>query len=138
MDKAILQRSKASFIKRLLATIMDWIIISVMVTVFELFIDNFDLHYVMVAIMTLGIPFTYYVWLYTKYGATLGKMLIKIKVVDLNYEKISFSQVIIRLLSYWLSLIGFIGFLWIIIDQNNQGFHDKIAKTYVVNIMDHY
>jgi len=33
----------------------------------------------------------------------------------------------------WISALVFLaGFLWIILDKENQGWHDKLASTYVV------
>ena len=35
-------------------------------------------------------------------------------------------------LAYLISAILFLGYLWILFDNRRQGFHDKIAGTFVV------
>lgn len=64
---------------------------------------------------------------------TFGKKLMGIRVVDLTGNKISLKKSTIRNLSKILSyLILGLGFAWILFDKNKQGWHDKIANTYVV------
>ena len=68
------------------------------------------------------------------YQATVGKMAMKMKVVDEFGEPLTPMKSGIRNLSKIISMIVFsIGFLWILIDRKNQGWHDKIARTYVVD-----
>lgn len=72
-----------------------------------------------------------FIW---KYGATLGKRWLKIKVVNTNYQPLSLGQALLReTIGKFLSGIIFsLGYLSAIWDKNRQGWHDKIAKTYVV------
>lgn len=81
------------------------------------------------------ITISYFILLTYFYNATLGKMLLKIKVVNTNYQKLSFIQVLIReLIGKFISgLIFGLGYIWVIFDDKKQGWHDKIAKTYVIN-----
>lgn len=67
-------------------------------------------------------------------GATPGKMVTKVKIVDANTGgDLSVGQAIIRYLGYILSSIPLlIGFLWVAFDQKKQGWHDKIAGTVVI------
>ena len=45
---------------------------------------------------------------------------------------ISYLQAFIRYVGYYVSILSFgLGFLWVIWDKKNQGFHDKIAGTVV-------
>jgi uncharacterized RDD family membrane protein YckC len=39
---------------------------------------------------------------------------------------------IVRWLGYWLSGILFLGYLWILVDNRRQAWHDKLAHTLVV------
>lgn len=78
-------------------------------------------------------------WLYfslfesSKYQATPGKLLVKLKVTDDNYNKISFAKATGRHFSKILSgLIFGIGFLLIILNDNKKGLHDIIAGTLVL------
>ena len=69
-------------------------------------------------------------------GATPGKMLLSMQVVDMKTgDKMSFRQSIIRYVGYIVSTIPlFLGFFWIGIDKKKQSWHDKIASTVVVRI----
>ncbi len=45
----------------------------------------------------------------------------------------SFGKTVMRLIGYFVSsIVIWLGFLWILFDANKQGWHDKIAGTYVV------
>jgi uncharacterized RDD family membrane protein YckC len=39
---------------------------------------------------------------------------------------------LVRVLAYSVSAILLLGFLWIAVDRRRQGFHDKIAHTFVI------
>ena len=66
-------------------------------------------------------------------GRTVGKKIMKIKIVTIEGKPITPGKAVLRYLGYILSSLGaFLGFLWIIWDKNHQGWHDKIAKTLVV------
>jgi len=64
---------------------------------------------------------------------TPGKLLLRLRVTNLQKQRISFGQALLRNLAKILSLIplGF-GFLMIGITAKNQCLHDKIAKTLVM------
>lgn len=75
----------------------------------------------------------YFTYFHGSTGQTLGKKLLKIKVIQVTGEAISFKIAVIRWVGYFISGFGmFLGFLWVVFDQNKQGWHDKIAGTYVV------
>lgn len=65
---------------------------------------------------------------------TPGKLLLGCLVVDARSgHRVSGSQALLRYLAYLVSALPLgLGFLWIAFDPHKQGFHDKIAKTYVV------
>ncbi len=66
--------------------------------------------------------------------ATLGKLILGIKVTDLNNQQISFKQANIR---YWSKLISIlilmIGFIMIMFTSKKQACHDMLAKTTVIH-----
>lgn len=69
----------------------------------------------------------------SKYQATLGKIVMGIKVVNKDGRGLDFSKALLRNLSKILSgLIIGIGYIMIIFDDRKQGLHDKIADTFVV------
>lgn len=79
----------------------------------------------------------YVVWsliLFAK-GATIGKKLLGMRVVKEDGDQVGFLTMLIR---EWIgkslsALVLSLGFLWILFDKENQGWHDKLVSTYVVS-----
>jgi len=67
-------------------------------------------------------------------GQTIGKKVMGIKVVSASRGKVDWLKAMIRSLSRALSLILFLGYLWMLWDEKSQTWHDKIADTYVVEV----
>ena len=67
-------------------------------------------------------------------ASTPGKLIFGAYIVDAKtLKRASTSQLIIRYLSYYVSLIPLgLGFLWIAFDPRKQGWHDKLAGTVVI------
>jgi uncharacterized RDD family membrane protein YckC len=65
---------------------------------------------------------------------TLGMQVMGLKVVDARTGgAIDYSRAFIRSLGRLVaSLVCLLGYLWVIWDKEKQGWHDKIATTYVV------
>ena len=79
------------------------------------------------------IPFVMTLLFWFVFAATPGKMLFRVKIVDMKTgKKPSKLQLIIRYLCYFLSSILMLGFLWVIFDKKKQGWHDKLSCTAVV------
>ncbi len=69
----------------------------------------------------------------SKYQATVGKMVMGIKVTDLNGAKIEFSKALVRSLSRLISgFIFLIGYIMAAFTEKKQALHDIIAGTLVV------
>jgi len=67
------------------------------------------------------------------YQGTLGKYLTGIKVIDDCGNPITPVIALKRNLTKFVSIAAFgLGFIWILFDGKNQGWHDKIQRTYVV------
>lgn len=130
----------SGFITRLLALIIDGIIILALSFLLNLIVttltdqtSGYGKGSPFQLIATL-VSLVYEITLVTLYSATFGKMLLHIKVVSTNYQKVSFVQVlkretIGRILS---GLVFNLGYLWVAIDDKKQAWHDKIANTYVI------
>lgn len=76
----------------------------------------------------------YYVGLTGLYGATLGKRVLGLRVVDSNGQMVGLGKAALReLIGKFVSgiVIG-LGYLWVAFDEKKQGWHDKIAGTYVI------
>ena len=69
----------------------------------------------------------------SKNQATLGKMVLGLKVVDYKGQRISFKRAVARDLSKYVSImIMYIGYFMIGFTDKKQGLHDMIVKPYVV------
>jgi len=69
------------------------------------------------------------------YGATLGKIFMKIRVVSINDLENSsfsyaFSRAIVRVIS---ESIFYLGFIWAFMNPKRESWHDKAGRTLVVN-----
>ena len=77
----------------------------------------------------------YHAFFTALYGATVGKMLMKIRVISLysggtpNSAE-SINRSVVRIISE--SIFG-LGFLWGVFDPYKQTWHDKTAKTLVID-----
>lgn len=78
-------------------------------------------------------------WLYeafmesSSYQATVGKMILGLKVTDLNGNRISFERATGRHFAKWLSgLILCIGYIMVGFTDRKQGLHDLLAGTLVL------
>lgn len=88
--------------------------------------------YVLILVIMTMIYYTYFIG---TSGQTIGKMICRLKVVQTNGEPVSYGQAFLRWVGYLVSSIFFyLGFFWIVFDHNRQGWHDKIADTYVVRV----
>jgi uncharacterized RDD family membrane protein YckC len=65
--------------------------------------------------------------------ASIGKQLMRIKVVDENGQRMDLSKSIIRNLMKMVSAaILLIGFIMVIFDERKRALHDMVAHTFVV------
>lgn len=69
----------------------------------------------------------------SKFQGTIGKIVMGLKVLDKNNQRLDVPKALLRNLSKIISgIILGIGYLMIIFDDKKQGLHDKIADTFVV------
>jgi serine/threonine protein kinase len=102
----------------------------------SLFLSVPDISAIAKASLIINLTFN---WLYftglesSRLKATFGKLLLGLKVVDLQDNKISFMKANIR---YWSKIISIlmlmIGFIMIAFTSKKQGSHDMLAKTIVL------
>jgi uncharacterized RDD family membrane protein YckC len=115
---------------RLAAVVIDYLVLSVISFV----VASFERE-VLITFSFLILPWLYY-WLFTGLkGQTLGKMAVGIKVVNAAGSVPGLGRAALREIpGKLLSTIAiYLGFLWVIGDRQKQGWHDKIASTYVVS-----
>ena len=139
----------AGFWKRTLAFLLDYIVMMLLIIVFSFGLGMMMAHngvdakaddtmamfdaLMQLVVLLLG-------WLYfgvmesSRYQATLGKLLIGLKVTDCHGERLSFLRATGRHFGKYLSflLVG-IGFLMVAFTRRKQGLHDLMAGCLVIN-----
>ena len=90
--------------------------------------NSFVLEYMMMKII-------YQAFFVMQYGATLGKLAVKIRVIEIQTLEnpnvlVSLNRAIFRVIS---EMLFYLGFLWGILNPSRQTWHDLTAKTLVVN-----
>ena len=143
---------KAGFLGRLLAYILDGILIGIIGLVGGLVIGGLvylmsgsDSDFVIVLIIALScmlflfillIQFVYFGYFWSKSGQTIGMKLLNMKVVRQDGEQLSFLRAGLRgSLGYWISSLVFnLGFIWAAFDDEKETWHDKIFETWVVTV----
>jgi len=86
------------------------------------------------AVATL-IEVFYFTYCHGVTGQTIGKWLCGLKVVKKNGELLGLGRAFLRWLGYWVSRFFFyFGFIWIAFSKQKQGWHDKIAGSYVIRV----
>ncbi len=74
-------------------------------------------------------------WIIT--GQTVGKRIMGIRVVRIDGERMRTSNTIRRIVTYYLGMLPFfLGFAWILIDNERRAWHDKSAGTCVIYTWD--
>lgn len=148
-DQAILDKLErenitlADFGRRILAYFIDNIILSLVV--FIIFYDSFsqtsDLNEIREVLDNFIFGFIFlhisYHTLFTfMYGASLGKMVCKIMIIDQEVlDKPNFSQSLIRSFIRQLSGMAFmLGFAWAFGNILRKTWQDYVARTIVINV----
>lgn len=132
-------RYSSSF-KRFIAFVIDALIIRMGVTIlFGVLADYelFDVHNLFnrnTFIIELIMMVYFVACESSTWQGTLGKKILGMKVVDESFGRISAKTALVRYLTKYLSTFVFaLGYIWIIFDSKKQGWHDKLAKTFVID-----
>ncbi len=150
MDEAVSQAGEmdldlAGVGQRLASYLMDGVVLSVIyialmflfgVRIEEVamrggdFSTTFSAAYVLMAAIAIG----YYTYFFGK-GQTPGMKLVEIKLIRADgIHPVGYKKGFFRWVGMEISgMVFLLGYIWILIDKKNQGWHDKIAGTYVVN-----
>ncbi len=92
-------------------------------------INSYTFEYLLIKILYQTL-FVYF------YGATLGKIAVKIQVVDAaTMQRPIFGSALNRAVFRVISeMVFYLGFVWALYSKNRQSWHDKTARTLVVNV----
>jgi len=132
------KRSYSGFWMRLIANVIDCLIfvpISIFLPRALFLIDlSFLLYIFLMIFLTFLLDALYEILLTYRFGGTLGKLLLGIRVVDERGKNISLGRSIGRYFAKYVSELTLgVGFLMIAFTKKKQGLHDMMAKTYVIN-----
>lgn len=86
-------------------------------------------------IVSTVIELFYFTYCYAVTGQTIGKWICGLKVVRADGTVLGFKRAFVRWLGYLVSrffLYG--GFIWIAFSREKQGWHDKMAGSYVIRV----
>ncbi len=121
---------KASIGNRFIALFIDGIVLAVIGFVLGALTGRSELGGF--ATFIVGVIYQWY-FLTTQNGQTPGKRVMGIRVVKVNGQPLTAADVIIRYIGYYINSVVFaLGWIWAFFDSNKQGWHDKLAGTYVV------
>src|ERR1700737_2132656 len=125
---------KAGFWIRVVAFIIDSVIVGVINTLVAAILNPSTTGRTGIQTL-LGIIYFTYFWSASSPwpGQTVGDKLLSLRVIRTDGSDLSIVQAFIRYVGLFISFIViFIGVIWVAFDANKQGWHDKIAGTYVV------
>jgi uncharacterized RDD family membrane protein YckC len=139
----------AGFTTRLIALIIDRLIvasiISIIAVVTDLVLQALGLDEllgpqgqasrimaVFGVLLTFLIPIAYDIGFWMLAGQTPGKRVMGLRIVRTDGGRLTLGNCVRRLIGYLISGILFLGYLWVLVDNRRQGFHDKIGGTFVV------
>jgi uncharacterized RDD family membrane protein YckC len=132
----------SGFVPRLIAYIIDSIFVTLSALIIGMSIgivmDLENMAILEVSYTASGIVSLFYlIPCWAMLGGTPGKIMLGMRIVgaDGSTTGIGWGRALLRLLGYVVSSIPcYLGFFWIAIDKDNQAWHDKISRTYVVNV----
>jgi uncharacterized RDD family membrane protein YckC len=94
--------------------------------------DTQSRQYQGLSILLQAAYFTYF-WSAAGKGQTLGSRALNIRVVKTDGSYLDYGGAFLRYIGFVISCVAFfLGVIWAAFDAQKQGWHDKIASTYVV------
>ncbi|MFZ2889140.1 RDD family protein [Sulfuricurvum sp.] len=83
----------------------------------------------------MAIKILYQTFFVMQYGASLGKIVMKIRIIELSTLSnptflSAFNRSVFRVIS---ELLFYLGFIWAILDPYQRSWHDRIGRTLVIN-----
>jgi uncharacterized RDD family membrane protein YckC len=126
---------RASFGARLLAVIIDGILLAV---VYGVMLAIFDAAIAQIVDIVVGLAY----WGYfegSPSGQTVGKRAMGIRVIDFSTGgPLGFGRALVRYVGRIASsIVCLLGYFWMLWDKEKQTWHDKIANTVVVPVSDY-
>ena len=122
---------KGGFWIRFLAYLVDAVLVGAVSYLPLILFNNFTLTTILSLI--LSIAYFLYFWSGAGGGQTLGMRILGLRVVKTDGQELSLGAAGLRYIGFILASIPFLlGLIWVAFDRNKQGWHDKLAGTYVI------
>ena len=141
----VLQGRTAGFVTRLIAYMIDVAILAGVIAIggwLAVLADGvlesmgLDITVDLAAVFIFLIPFiigSYFVFFWALTGRTIGKWFMGLTIIGPTGGPPTIGKAFVRLIGYGVSAIVFwIGYLWVIVDDERQAWHDHMAKTWVI------
>lgn len=94
--------------------------------------DNFALFFYLFLIAWFLLVTGYFVLFHGIGGKTIGKWLLGLKVVGANGTPVTYGRAFLRWVGTMICIFFGLGFLWILCNKERRGWHDLLARTWVV------
>lgn len=88
----------AALWRRLIAAKIDLVLLFVVAALITLPVGGGEFHHIYLFVITAVVEFLFYVYLVKRYGATPGKQLMRIRIVKVNDEAVSYREAFLRYL----------------------------------------
>lgn len=89
----------------------------------------------LLALFSMLLTAGYEIWMVGRYGATLGKMACRLRVVTPEGGRISYARAAGRHFAKYISYFTlYIGFIMVGFDREKRGLHDMICNTRIVKV----
>jgi uncharacterized RDD family membrane protein YckC len=139
----------AGFVTRLVAFVIDLVIVAILVVMSNAAVEfvstvlirmhllrSGSLTDTLVGFVAAGLGVVvfvaYYIGFWLAAGQTPGKRFIGVRIIRTDGGRVRFGNVLRRFIGYWLSCVLFLGYLWILVDNQRQAWHDSLAGTLVI------
>lgn len=81
----------------------------------------------------------FYLWFWCKSGQTLGMLAWRLRVQDLNGDRLSPARALLRWLLAWPAFFCLgLGYVWLVADKNGDALHDRLSHSRVVILPKEY
>src|SRR2546428_12746755 len=121
--------SRCDFALRFFAYLIDAVLLTIVTYILGLVLRDAG------GFVSFVINIAYFVYFWSSMGGgqTPGMRVFGLRVIRTDGSALTITQALIRWVGLFVSiLVIFIGVIWVAFDPNKQGWHDKIASTYVV------
>jgi uncharacterized RDD family membrane protein YckC len=132
---AAVSSEKAGFGIRVVAFVIDGVILAILTGILNSILFAGDSVRGNGLNTLVGLAYSMYFWSSYGHGQTVGNRIMKLRVIKTDGSELTLTDTFLRYVGLILSFLClFIGVIWVAFDANKQGWHDKIASTYVVKI----